>query len=117
MTPTEQVEYYRGECATKDAQLRALTEERRQQTSALADCRERLAALEGNLQRLTDESPFIEIERELILFTDVKWISTGTDGNLAKINGRDCWSSAVLARDLERLVSAHYQHRAPPRQE
>ena len=65
--------------------------------------------------------PFIEIEGELILFTEIRTIRPDEKGGIhvGPMNGRERWTSAMSARALADLVSAHYRRQAqpPPAQE
>jgi hypothetical protein len=110
-------EYNRQRCQELEAQLQ--TEQKESQNARIAahTAQEQVVSLRVNLERIMGESPFVRIERRLILFTDVKEILGDEDGNLSEINGRNCFSFAVSAQDLERLVSAHYHRRAQPPQE
>ena len=80
-----------------------------------------LRQLQANLEALKGGDPFIEIEGELILFTEIRTIRPDEKGGIhvGPMNGRERWTSAMSARALADLVSAHYRRQAqpPPAQE
>jgi phage terminase large subunit-like protein len=110
-------EYHRRHCQELESKLATAQKEAQDAHIAAGTLDEQVAALRANLERLAGDSPFIQIEREWILFTDVKWIKGDGEGRITKINHHDCYTSEISAQDLVRLVSAHYRRRSQPDQE
>lgn len=93
-----------------------MSEEMNQLKKQLATAQAALAMLERELAKLKGNDPWIEVEGELILFTEIKSIRPDPAGgiHLGLIAGRERWTNAISARALADLLSAHYRRQALP---
>ena len=112
----QNAEYHHELCQERDKQLAAERAARKEAEIVARTKTAEVESLQEKWRQKQQDSPFIRVGKELVLYTDIKTITPNERGQVDKVNGREVYGEECSAQDLADLVEAFSRRDQGPAQ-